>query len=297
MSSLLRSALILLGGIVLGSLATLILQPSFSIVMTNAPAAAKTEAAGAVTKPESASAAEGSAGKAASLPSALPALDYAAINERPALWPTSVVMIKAYSSPVLEGGKKISETTLAMGDSLQVSKVFGAGILEVRSRGVKFEIDSRLTNFEALIRKKAQELFANGSNQPMPYIKAALEAPAVVAPAPTAATSLPVTTPGVAVAIPVAIAAASPPVMAPAAVVAAPAEPEKPVVPKGPATLDEKLDTLFGRKPAEVPTPAPASVSVAPAVPLAPAAEVAKPTDAKEDLDKKMNTLFKPARK
>jgi len=282
MPSLLRSTLILLGGIVLGALATLILQPSFSIVMTNAPAAAKTEAAGAVTKTESASGAEGSASKSASASSALPALDYAAINERPALWPTSVVMIKPYSSPVLEGGKKISETTLAMGDSLQVSKVFGAGILEVRSRGVKFEIDSRLTNFEALIRKKAQELFANGSNQPMPYIKAAPEAPAGVAPVPTAAI------PTAAVANPVASAAVAPPV------VAAPAEPEKPIVRKGPATLDEKLDTLFGRNPAAV--PAPTDVA-APAAPAAPAAEVAKPADAKEDLDKKMNTLFKSSRK
>lgn len=284
MSSLLRSTLILLGGIVLGALATLILQPSFSIVMTNAPAAAKSEAAGAVTKPESASGAEGAAGKFASASSALPALDYAAINERPALWPTSVVMIKAYSSPVLEGGKKISETMLAMGDSLQVSKVFGAGILEVRSRGVKFEIDSRLTNFEALIRKKAQELFANGSNQPMPYIKSMTEVPAGLAPTPTA------TTPAVAVAIPVAIAAAALPATAPAAIVAAPAEPEKPGVPKGPATLDEKLDTLFGRKPAAAPSSIP---SAAPSAPSAPAAQVAKPADAKEDLDKKMNTLFK----
>ena len=274
MPSLLRSTLILLGGIVLGALATLILQPSFSIVMTNAPAAAKSEAAGAVTKPESATGAEGSAGKSASASSALPALDYAAINDRPALWPTSVVMIKPYSSPVLEGGKKISETTLAMGDSLQVSKVFGAGILEVRSRGVKFEIDSRLTNFDALIRKKAQELFANGSNQPRPYIKAAPEAPAGVAPAPTAAI------PAVAVANPVPSAAVAPPG------VAAPAEPEKPIVRKGPATLDEKLDTLFGRNPAAVPAPT-----------EAPAAEVAKPADAKEDLDKKMNTLFKSSRK
>ncbi len=270
----------------LGAVATLILQPSFSIVVTNAPAVVKSEAAPTVTKPESAPAAEGSASKVASAVSALPALDYAAINERPALWPTSVVMIKAYSSPVIEGGKKISETTLAMGDSLQVSKVFGAGILEVRSRGVKFEIDSRLTNFEALVRKKAQELFANGSNQPLPFVKASSEAPVVATPASTAPLS---------VATPVATSVPAPvipsPAMAPTAVVAAPTEPEKPLVPKGPATLDEKIDTLFGRKP-NVAAPA-AVTSVAPAAPVAPAVEVAKPADTKEDLDKKMNTLFK----
>jgi len=271
---------------VLGAVATLILQPSFSIVVTNAPAVAKSEAVPTVTKPESAPAAEGSASKVASAVSALPALDYAAINELPALWPTSVVMIKAYSSPVIEGGKKISETTLAMGDSLQVSKVFGAGILEVRSRGVKFEIDSRLTNFEALVRKKAQELFANGSNQPLPFVKASSEAPVVATPASTA--PLPVTTP-VAVSVPSPVIPS--PAMAPTAVVAAPAEPEKPLVPKGPATLDEKIDTLFGRKP-NVAAPA-AVTSVAPAAPVAPAVEVAKPADTKEDLDKKMNTLFK----
>ena len=79
--------------------------------------------------------------------------------------------------------------------------------------------------------------------------------------------------------------------MAPTAVVAAPAEPEKPLVPKGPATLNEKIDTLFGRKP-NVAAPA-AVTSVAPAAPVAPAVEVAKPADTKEDLDKKMNTLFK----
>lgn len=265
----------------LGAVATLILQPSFSIVVTNAPAVAKSEAAPTVTKPESAPAAEGSASKVASVGSALPALDYVAINERPALWPTSVVMIKAYSSPVIEGGKKISETTLAMGDSLQVSKVFGAGILEVRSRGVKFEIDSRLTNFEALVRKKAQELFANGSNQSLPFVKASSEAPAVATPASTG--SLPASTP-VAVSVPATVIPS--PSMPPTAVVAAPAEPEKPVVPKGPATLDEKIDTLFGRKPAVSPTSTPSA-------PVAPAAEVAKPADAKEDLDKKMNTLFK----
>ena len=270
----------------LGAVATLILQPSFSIVVTNAPAVAKSEAVPTVTKPESAPAAEGSASKVASAVSALPALDYAAINERPALWPTSVVMIKAYSSPVIEGGKKISETTLAMGDSLQVSKVFGAGILEVRSRGVKFEIDSRLTNFEALVRKKAQELFANGSNQPLPFVKASSEAPVVATPASTA--PLPVTTP-VAVSVPSPVIPS--PAMAPTAVVAAPAEPEKPLVPKGPATLNEKIDTLFGRKP-NVAAPA-AVTSVAPAAPVAPAVEVAKPADTKEDLDKKMNTLFK----
>ena len=270
----------------LGAVATLILQPSFSIVVTNAPAVAKSEAVPTVTKPESAPAAEGSASKVASAVSALPALDYAAINELPALWPTSVVMIKAYSSPVIEGGKKISETTLAMGDSLQVSKVFGAGILEVRSRGVKFEIDSRLTNFEALVRKKAQELFANGSNQPLPFVKASSEAPVVATPASTA--PLPVTTP-VAVSVPSPVIPS--PAMAPTAVVAAPAEPEKPLVPKGPATLDEKIDTLFGRKP-NVAAPA-AVTSVAPAAPVAPAVEVAKPADTKEDLDKKMNTLFK----
>ena len=37
--------------------------------------------------------------------------------------------------------------------------------------------------------------------------------------------------------------------------------------------------------------------SLPPAAPAAPAAEVAKPADAKEDLDKKMNTLFKSSRK
>ena len=65
-------------------------------------------------------------------------------------------------------------------------------------------------------------------------------------------------------------------------------------MPKGPASLDEKLDTLFGRKPAAAPSSIP---SVASSAPSAPAAEVAKPADVKEDLDKKMNTLFKSPKK
>ena len=80
------------------------------------------------------------------------------------------------------------------------------------------------------------------------------------------------------------------------------------VVPKGPLTLAQRVDILFGNKPEEVILVAPAApaastapaapaavVPAAPVVEAAPAAPMADPKAAEKgkDLDRKMNQLFK----
>jgi hypothetical protein len=88
------------------------------------------------------------------------------------------------------------------------------------------------------------------------------------------------------------------------------------VIPKGPLTLAQRVDVLFGNKPDEVipaapaitapattaPVPAPvakpASAVVAPVAPVVEAAPAAPSADAKaaekgKDLDRKINQLFK----
>ena len=84
-----------------------------------------------------------------------------------------------------------------------------------------------------------------------------------------------------------------------------PVAPVVAVIPKGPLTLAQRVDVLFGVKPDDlmptapvIVTPTPAVVAPAPAAPVVEVAPVAPAADAKgvekgKDLDRKMNQLFK----
>jgi len=86
-----------------------------------------------------------------------------------------------------------------------------------------------------------------------------------------------------------------------------PVAPVVAVIPKGPLTLAQRVDVLFGVKPDDLmptapvivtPTPAVVAPAPAPAAPVVEVAPVAPAADAKgvekgKDLDRKMNQLFK----
>ena len=222
--------------------------------------------------------------------SAEPALDFAAISRFLILWPTAVTVKTPTTVVVNVEGQKPQDLALEAGAVLQLTRVLPTGQLEVRAKGAKFEIKSTFTDFAVELGKRVSELVAKGTKFDSPYpTGAAAAAAAPAAPAPSATT----------------VAAATP-------VVAAP---------KRPLTLAERIDVLYGRKPAEpevtpavvapaatpttpaasatAPTPAPApDVAPAPAVTPAPAAapatrEAAKVEEKGKDLDRKMNQLFK----
>lgn len=160
-------------------------------------------------------------------------LDYAALNSRPIFWPPSVLVTTATSTALMEKGKKVADIPLEVGAVLQVSKVLGDGMLEVRAQGMKFEIDNKLTDFDAGVRRKIADLADKGSTVPPPYKG---EKPYIppIAPLPTAPAPV-VKTPD----------------PAPATTTEKPAVPA-PTTTK-PATrprdnLDDKMNSLFGRK-------------------------------------------------
>ena len=155
-------------------------------------------------------------------------LDYTALNARPIFWPPSVLVTTATSAALLEKGKKVADIPLAEGDVLQISKVLGDGTLEVRAQGLKFEIDQKLTDFEAGVRRKITELADKGSTIPAPYKTDKPYIPPI-APLPTA--PIPVEKPAPVV--------TEKPTTAPTTT--------KPTTrPKD--TLDDKMNSLFGRK-------------------------------------------------
>ncbi len=187
--------IIFLLGVALGSLATVISQPTFTCVLTNVPANTHTiksdpvvEVPVAVLPPIKKEdeaptpviikeeenvpanniavieAKENTSGN-------LPQLDYTAINERPIFWPSAVKVLTNTAVPLLEKNKKIADLPLNAGDVLQLSKVYGDGKLEVRAKNLKFEIDSQLTNFDVLVREKINELAAQGNNTLAPFVR------------------------------------------------------------------------------------------------------------------------------
>lgn len=192
-----------------------------------------------------------------------PTLDFKSISEHLILWPNSVAVTTATTAAVFADGKKVQDLALEVGTVLQLSKVLADGSLEVRAKGAKFEIKSAQTDFSIELGKRVADLVAKGTKIDLPTV-----ASAPVAAAPVAAPVTPAT--GV------------------APVVAAD------VAPKGPLTLAQRVDVLFGNKP-----DAPASPVVAPAI--APQAAVVAPTPTAEpkaaekgkDLDRKINQLFK----
>jgi len=179
-------------GVAIGSLATIVSQPTFSFVVTNLPAnthntksdpviAAPVAVLPPLKKEDEAPAPvlikedEGApAPVIEDIENAtvnLPQLDYTAINERPIFWPSAVKVLANTAVPLLEKNKKIADLPLATGDVLQLSKVYGDGKLEVRAKNLKFEIDSKLTNFDILVREKIKDLAAQGNKTLAPYVR------------------------------------------------------------------------------------------------------------------------------
>ncbi len=209
-----------------------------------------------------------------------PTIDFKSISEHLILWPTVVTVKAATTVPVMGDGKKVQDLALDVGTVLQVSKVLADGSLEARAKGAKFEIKSSLTDFSVELGKRVSELVAKGVKIDSPFA-----------------------------ATPVAAPVAAPVAMTPAATT--PSVPLAVVAPKGPLTLVQRVDVLFGNKPdAVIPAAAAAPVTsapaVAPAAPLAPAAAVPaapvveaapaaepKAVEKGKDLDRKMNQLFK----
>ncbi len=211
-------------------------------------------------------------------PATEPSLDFAAISRHLILWPIAVTVKTPTTVTVNVEGQQPRQLALEAGAVLQLARVLPTGQLEVRAKGEKFEIKNTFTDFAAELGKRVSELVAKGTKFDSPY-------PAGTAPAATVASAPP----------------------ADAAPAAAPAV----VAPKKLPTLAERIDVLYGRKPAEPEapaapaanaTPAPAAPVVAPAVTPAPAAapaaeptsrEGAKVQEKGKDLDRKMDQLFK----
>jgi hypothetical protein len=298
MDSFLRALSFLLLGIFIGACGMLFFTPSFNVVVSRHPGALKlieltdSPTTAAITddakpaapvavpspvvvpaKPIVIAEAKPAAPTAPSTPAAAePAIDFKSISEYLILWPTAVTVKTATTAPVMVDGKKVQDLALEVGTVLQVSKVLADGSLEVRAKGAKFEIKSTLTDFSVELGKRVSELVAKGVKVDAPFVAGPVAmtpvAPADVTPAPVAP------------------------------VVAA-------VIPKGPLTLAQRVDVLFGVKPdeitpaAQVPaaTPAPAAtVPVAPIIEVTPAPAPAADPKAGEkgkDLDRKMNQLFK----
>ncbi len=288
-------AAFLVGGAA-GAAAVLFLQPTFSIVVTNAPAGVTTlvdahppvvEEPEFVPPPAPVSAPVAGGRPAAPTPGvsvpppATPApdapIEYAQVAGRPAFWPAEVQAVVPSVITFSEDGKKTEEMRIASGTTLQLSGVQPDGMLELRAQGRKFTLHAKFTDFDGLVRKKARELIARASGA----------TPAV--PAPAAASAV-----------------------APEPVVAA--VPPAPAKPRGPLTMQQKLDALYGRnkeEPAAPPSPPTAAPSVpaaapsapvppsAPATPAAPApsapSESADQSAKDADLKRRMDGLFKPA--
>jgi len=291
MAAFFRGLLLFLFGAIVGAGGILFFTPSFNVVVSRSESAARpievavastpvvtpvVPAAPKVTSPVAtpapATVAAAPSPPAATAPAAAePALDFKSISEHLVLWPTAVSVKTATAVPVIVDGKKVQDLVLEVGTVLQVSKVLADGSLEVRAKGAKFEIKSTLTDFSVELGKRVSELVAKGTKFDSPF--AAAQGATVAAASTTPVAVAPVT------AAPVA------------------------VVPKGPLTLAQRVDILFGVKPDEVTpaVPAPAANSVpAAVVPVAPVVEVApavtadpKAGEKGKDLDRKMNQLFK----
>ena len=294
MAAFFRGLLLFLFGAIVGAGGILFFTPSFNIVVSRSESAAQpievkvasapvvapvVPAAPKVTSPvatpASTDVAVAPAPAAPATPAtpaaAEPAIDFKAISEYLILWPTAVAVKTATTVPVIVDGKKVQDLALEVGTVLQVSKVLADGSLEVRAKGAKFEIKSTLTDFSVELGKRVSELVAKGVKVDAPF---AANSSAMTPVAPVDATLSPVA-----------------PVVA--------------VIPKGPLTLAQRVDVLFGVKPDDlmpaapvIVTPTPAVVAPAPAAPVVEVAPVAPAADAKgvekgKDLDRKMNQLFK----
>jgi hypothetical protein len=291
MAAFFRGLLLFLFGAIVGAGGILFFTPSFNVVVSRSESAAQPievavasvpvvvpvvpaapKATLPVTTPASTVVAVAPAPAAPATPAAVePAIDFKAISEYLILWPTAVAVKTATTVPVIVDGKKVQDLALEVGTVLQVSKVLADGSIEVRAKGAKFEIKSTFTDFSVELGKRVSELVAKGVKVDAPFVA---NSSAMTPVAPVDATLSPVA-----------------PVVA--------------VIPKGPLTLAQRVDVLFGVKPDDlvpaapvIVTPTPAVVAPAPAAPVVEVAPVAPAADAKgvekgKDLDRKMNQLFK----
>ena len=307
MAAFFRGLLLFLFGAIVGAGGILFFTPSFNVVVSRSPGAAKpievaaapapvavpavaatTKAAAPATSPAptAVAVAPATVAPATVVPSAPvadePTIDFKSISEHLILWPTTVTVKAATTVPLMADGKKVQDLALDAGTVLQLSKVLADGSLEVRAKGAKFEIKSALTDFSVELGKRVSELVAKGAKIDSPFAATPPSTAPVAASAPVAST--PVTTAPV-----VSVAAATPWVR---------------------LTLAQRVDVLFGNKPdtvvpaatvapvttspaAPAATPAPAAVApVAPVVEAAPAADP-KAAEKGKDLDRKLNQLFK----
>jgi hypothetical protein len=184
--------IIFLLGAALGALATIVSQPTFSCVLTNLPVNTHNiKSDPAVETPvtilpplkkeevppapvelkEEENAPVPSVEERENASAHLSQLDYTAINERPIFWPSAVKVLANTTVSLVEKNKKVADLPLSAGDVLQLSKVYGDGKLEVRAKSLKFEIDSKLTNFDILVREKIKELAAQGNNTLAPFVR------------------------------------------------------------------------------------------------------------------------------
>ena len=314
MAAFFRGLLLFLFGALAGAAGILFLTPSFQVdvrrgdtaikpldlgprVAQPTPAPAPVAAAPAAPKPVAPAPAAVATAKPAAATTTAPApavataeppLDFAAISRHLILWPTAVTVKTPTTVAVNVEGQKPQDLALEVGTVLQLTRVLPTGQLEVRAKGAKFEIKSTSTDFAAELGKRVSELVAKGTKFDSPYPTASAGA-APAAPAPSATT----------------VEAAAPGV----------------VTPKRPLTLAERIDVLYGRKPAEpvepvapsvaapsapvpaptapaaaassTPTPAPAAAAPATPAPAPASGEAAKVEEKGKDLDRKMNQLFK----
>ena len=165
-------------------------------------------------------------------PSAEEKLDFTLLNGRPIFWPAAIVVTTATSTPLMEKGAKVADIPLDVGTTLQVSKVLGDGALLVRAQGMQFEIDYRLTDFDAVVRKKIQDVIDAGSKVPPPFKSAPVYVPPIA--------PMPVVPPP-----PVKPAPVAPPATGPSST--SPATKPSPTRPSG-GSLDDKMNSLFGRR-------------------------------------------------
>jgi hypothetical protein len=261
MAAFFRGLLLFLFGALAGAAGILFLTPSFQVDVRRGDTAIKPLDLGTrVAQPTPAPKPVAPAPTAVATPkpaapttpapvaaSAEPALDFAAISRFLILWPTAVTVKTPTTVVVNVEGQKPQDLALEAGAVLQLTRVLPTGQLEVRAKGAKFEIKSTFTDFAVELGKRVSELVAKGTKFDSPYpTGAAAAAAAPAAPAPSATT----------------VAAATPVVSAP----------------KRPLTLAERIDVLYGRKPAE-PEVTPAVVAPA-ATPTTPAASATAPTPA-----------------
>ena len=311
MAAFFRGLLLFLFGAIAGAAGILFLTPSFQVdvrrgntaikpldlgtrvaLPTPAPAAEAPPTKAAAPAPAPAVAVKSAvtpptpAATASAASAAEASLDFAAISRHLIIWPTAVTVKSPTNVTVNVEGQPPQALALEAGAVLQLTRVLPTGQLEVRAKGAKFEIKSTFTDFAAELGKRVTELVAKGTKFDSPY------------PAATAS------------------AAAEPASTAPAVVAAAPVA----VASKGPLTLAQRIDVLYGRKPPEpvaptaanpaaapspsattanpatAPVVAPAATpapAVAPTTPVPTTPEAAKVEGKGKDLDRKMNQLFK----